>query len=96
MEGRWDAEMMKSFLEDGYAKLPAGLNGMDGPAYADASLDVDWSLVNPLVKDEHVQKFHESVFLAQLTSQHCTGKKTRSYSNATIGHLAQPTVETQI
>ena len=47
VERPWDPKMMQSFLEDSYAKFPAEFNGSDGPAYADASVDVDWRLVNP-------------------------------------------------
>ena len=60
MEERWDDEMMQSFLEDGYAKLPEEFNGEDGPAYADSSVDVGWTLADPVVRKECVKKFHES------------------------------------
>ena len=75
MKTSWSPEMMQSFLEDGYAKVPAEFNGVDAPAYTDASFNVDWSLVNPLLKEGHVKKFHESV-LAQLSEQSCAGKRT--------------------
>ena len=80
--------MMQSFLEDGYTKVPAEFNGVDAPAYTDASLSVDWFLVNPLLRDEHVQKFYELV-LAQLTEQSCIGKNVIIFQCDSWLHLVE-------